>query len=55
MFLIKKRRSADAQYWMVTLSDWQKQPPLKKAVLKDFTIFAGKHPCWSLLFIKLQT
>ena len=25
-----------------------------KAVLKNFTIFTGKHLCWSLLLIKLQ-
>ena len=55
MFLIKKRRSADAQYWTVTISDWQKQLLLKKAVLKNCAIFAGKHLFWNLLFIKLQT
>ena len=26
---------------------------LKKAVLKNFTIFTGKHLCWSLFLIKL--
>ena len=35
----------------------QKQPPevlYKKAALKNFAIFAGKHLCWSLFLIKLQ-
>ena len=27
---------------------------IKKAVLKCFAIFTGKHLCWSLLVIKLQ-
>ena len=34
----------------------QKQPPevfCKKAVLKDFAIFTGKHLCWILFLIKL--
>ena len=26
----------------------------KKAALKNFTIFTGKHLCWSLFLIKLQ-
>ena len=36
----------------------QKQPPdvfYKKAVLKYFAIFTGKHLRWSLFLIKLQT
>ena len=48
MFLIKKRRSADAQYWTITLSNWKKQPPevfYKNTVLKNFAIFMGKHLC----------
>ena len=35
----------------------QKQPSevfYKKAVLKNFAIFTGKHLCWSLFLIKLQ-
>ena len=35
----------------------QKQPhevSYKKAVLKNITIFTGKHLCWSLFLIKLQ-
>ena len=35
----------------------QKQQPkvlYKKAVLKNFAIFTGKHLCWSLFLIKLQ-
>ena len=28
---------------------------LKKAVLKDFAIFTGKHLCWSLFFKKVTT
>ena len=28
---------------------------MKKAVLKHFAIFTGKHPCWNLFLIKLQT
>ena len=34
----------------------QKQPPkmfYKKAVLKKFAIFTGKHLCWSLFFYKI--
>ena len=34
------------------------QPPdvfFKKAVLKNFLIFTGKHLCWNLFLIKLQT
>ena len=27
---------------------------MKEAALKDFTIFTGKHLCWSLFLIKLQ-
>ena len=48
VFIIKKRRSADAQYWTVTLSNWKKQPPkvfYKTAVLKNCVIFTGKHQC----------
>ena len=44
--MIKKRRSTDAQYWTVTLSNWKKQPPevfYKTAVLKNCVIFTGKH------------
>ena len=36
---------------------FQKQPPevfYKKAVLKNFAIFTGKHMCWNLFLIKLQ-
>ena len=35
----------------------QKQPPevfYKKAIIKNFGIFSGKHLCWSLFLIKLQ-
>ena len=35
----------------------QKQPPevfFKKALLKNFAIFSGKHLCWNLFSIKLQ-
>ena len=34
----------------------QKQPSVfyKKAVIKNFAIFTGKHLCWSLFLIKLQ-
>ena len=43
LFLIKKRRSADAHHWTVTLSNWQKQPPemfhKKNAVRKNFAFF----------------
>ena len=41
----------------VTLFSIQRQPPdvfIKKAVLNNFPIFAGKHLCWSLFLIKLQ-
>ena len=27
---------------------------VKNGVLKNFTVFTGKHLCWSLLLIKLQ-
>ena len=36
----------------------KKQPPemfYKEAVVKNFAIFAGKHLCWSLFLIMLQT
>ena len=36
----------------------QKQPPevfRKKDVLKNFKNFTGKHLCWSIFLIKLQT
>ena len=39
-------------------SHYQKQPLevfCKKAALKNFTIAQGKHLCWSLFLIKLQT
>ena len=35
----------------------QKQPPevfYENCVLKKFSIFTGKHLCWSLFLIKLQ-
>ena len=35
----------------------RKQPPevfYKKAILKNFVIFTGKHLCWSLFFNKLK-
>ena len=31
------------------------EAPLKKGVLKNFENFAGKHLCWSLVLIKLQS
>ena len=37
---------------------FQEQPPevfYKKGVHKNFAIFTGKHLCWSLFLIKLQT
>ena len=40
------------------LRDEKKQPPeefYKKGVLKNFAIFTGKHLCWGLFLIKLQT
>ena len=35
----------------------KKQPPevIKRAVFKNFAVFTGKHLCWSLFLIKLQT
>ena len=51
-----KRRSAVVIYWKVTSSNWQKQPPnalYRKAVLKQFPIFAGKHLCWKSLSTKV--
>ena len=61
MFLIKKRRSVDAQYLLLTL--WievvvqnQKQPLevfSKKGVLENFSKFTEKHLCLSLLFNKV--
>ena len=36
----------------------QKQPPkvfYKKAVLKNFAMFTGKHLCWTFFLVKLQT
>ena len=40
------------------ISNTKKQPPEvfhKKGVLKNFPIFTGKHLCWRLFLIKLQT
>ena len=40
-----------------TWTDFQKEPQkvfCKKAVLKHFAIFTGKHLCWSPFLIKLQ-
>ena len=54
VFLIKKRRSADAQYWIVTLSNWKKQPLevfYKNAVLTNFEIFRRK----TLKFLRTPT
>ena len=42
--------------WGSTFHHFQKQPQdafYKKAALKNFLIFTGKHLCWSLFFIKL--
>ena len=53
IFMITKKRSVDAQYWTVTLPNWQKQPPqafYKKIVLKTFAMFTRKHLCRSLFF-----
>ena len=46
----------DVQYWSVTSSNWQKQPPevfYKKVVLINSATFTGKHLHWSLFLIKL--
>ena len=43
-----------AEFWHTSR---QKQSPklfCKKAVLKNFAIFTGKHLCWCLFLIKLQ-
>ena len=59
MFLIKRRRSADAHYWTVYLIKVTKAAigGVLKIVLKNFAILAilVKHLCWSLFYIKLQT
>ena len=48
VFLIKKRRLADAQMLNSYFIKLKKKEPLeifhKNTVLKDFTIFTGKHP-----------
>ena len=33
----------------------QRRCSIKRAILKHFAIFMGKHFCWSLFLIKLQT
>ena len=38
-------------------NEYKNQAPevfYKKAVLKNFSVFTGKHLCWSLFLIKLQ-
>ena len=50
--------SAEAQYCTVTSSNRQIQQMdlfCKKAILKNFTIFRGKHLGWSLFLIKSPT
>ena len=40
---------------LITFLKMQKQPPevfYKRAVLKNFAIFKGKHTCWSLLLMQ---
>ena len=40
---------------LITFKIMQKQPPVKfckKAVLKNFAIFTGKHLCWRLFSIQ---
>ena len=46
-------------YWCNVGPDHIQKQPLevfcKKCVLKNFTLFTGKHLCWSLFLIKLQS
>ena len=40
---------------LITFLKMQKQPPevfYKRAILKNFAIFTGKHTCWSLLLMQ---
>ena len=42
--------------YLVTFKKLQMQPPkvfYKKAVIKNFAIFTGKHLCWSLFLIQI--
>ena len=55
--LINKKHFPEIKY-IKSLCLLQKQPPevfCKKGVLKNFANFTGKHLCWSLFIIKLQT
>ena len=63
-FLCKFSKELD--FWVTTFEIYhiiflffyqQMQPPevvCKKAALRNFAIFTGKHLCWSLFLIKLQ-
>ena len=45
------------KFFHVSIANNKKQPPdvfYKKAVLKYFSVFQGKHLCWSLFLIKLS-
>ena len=56
VFLIKKRRLTDAQFWTVTLSNWQKQLPevfYKKSCSQKFPNIHRKTPVLESLFQKV--
>ena len=56
VFLIKKRRLTDAQYWTDTLSNWQKQLPevfYKKSYSQKFPNTHRKTPLLESLFQKV--
>ena len=56
VFLIKKRRLTDAQYWTATLSNWQKKPPevfSKKSCSQKFPNIHRKTPVLESLFQKV--
>ena len=53
LFLINKRKFADAQNWSCFIKLTKASTggcSIKKAVLKTFAIFTGKHLSWSLFF-----
>ena len=54
MFLINKRRSADAQYWTLLYQTDKSMCSVREGVLKNFAIFTRKHLCWSLFFIFIK-
>ena len=50
----KKQGINTAELGLFTYRNSHQRCSVKKAALKNFATFAGKHPCWSLFSMKLQ-